>query len=475
MRRGRVLAAALAVVGVVGVAAAFAATVRVSWGYAIEVSGSAALNTGGSAMTNSVACASAGRCDAGGTYQDGSGHNQAFVVSEKNAEWGRAIEVPGTAALNTGGSAQVAAVSCATAGNCAAVGNYEDVAAHQQALVVNEANGIWGSAIEVPGTAALNTGGDARVSSVSCTGTGNCAAAGSYLDGSGFYQVFVVTETSGVWHTAIEVPGTAALNASGDARIYGNGVSCASAGNCEVGGSYRDGSGHHQAFVVSETSGVWHTAIEVPGTAVRNAGGDASVSSVSCATVGNCAAGGSYKDGAGRNQAFVVSETSGVWHTAIEVPGTATLNAGGIAKVSSVSCVTAGNCAAGGSYRDGSGHFQAFVASETSGVWHTAIEVPGTAVRNAGGNASVSSISCATAGNCAAGGYYRDGSGHYQVFVGGESNGVWGTARELPGTAALNLGDAILESVSCAKSGNCAVGGYYSEGGAVDQAFVTAP
>jgi len=31
---------------------------------------------------------------------------------------------------------------------------------------------------------------------------------------------------------------------------------------------------------------------------------------------------------------------------------------------------------------DSSVHFQAFVADQTNGTWHTAMEVPGTAVRN---------------------------------------------------------------------------------------------
>jgi hypothetical protein len=31
---------------------------------------------------NSLSCPSAGNCSAGGTYLDGSGHQQAFVVSE---------------------------------------------------------------------------------------------------------------------------------------------------------------------------------------------------------------------------------------------------------------------------------------------------------------------------------------------------------------------------------------------------------
>jgi len=40
---------------------------------------------------------------------------------------------------------------------------------------------------------------------------------------------------------------------------------------------------------------------------------------------------------------------------------------------------------------------------------------PGTATLNKGGNAHVQSVSCASAGNCGAGGYYTDASGHHQV------------------------------------------------------------
>src|SRR6266704_2102001 len=70
---------------------------------------------------------------------------------------------------------------------------------------------------------------------------------------------------------------------------------------------------------------------------------------------------------------------AGTWGTAIEVPGLASLNQGGQAEVRSVSCGAAGNCAAGGFYRDGSGHAQAFVVDVRTGKWRTAIEVPGSA------------------------------------------------------------------------------------------------
>jgi hypothetical protein len=119
--------------------------------------------------------------------------------------WGGAVEVPGLGALNKGAEAGVQSVSCASAGICAAGGFYRDASGHLQAFVVSERHGVWGRAIEVPGSGALNKGGDARVSSVSCAPAGSCAAGGFYTDASRNLQAFLVTERHGVWGRAIEV------------------------------------------------------------------------------------------------------------------------------------------------------------------------------------------------------------------------------------------------------------------------------
>ena len=99
--------------------------------------------------------------------------------------WGKAHLVPGLGALNTGHGAGVNQVSCASPGNCAAVGVYTDAARHQQVFVANEKNGTWNNALEVPGLAALNKGGGAEASGVSCASAGNCAAGGFFRGAHG--------------------------------------------------------------------------------------------------------------------------------------------------------------------------------------------------------------------------------------------------------------------------------------------------
>ena len=196
-------------------------------------------------------------------------------------------------------------------------------------------------------------------------------------------------------------------------------MSCASAGNCAAGGSYRTATVMARGSWSAERHGVWGRAIEVPGLGALNKVGGAGVLSVSCASAGNCAAGGSYEDSYGHSQFFVVSQRHGRWGTAIEVPGLAALNKGGYAGITPVSCGSAGNCAAGGYYFDRRGLLQGFVVSQRHGRWGTAIEVPGLGALNKGMIAEVLSVSCASAGNCAAGGYYAVPTDTVQGFVAG--------------------------------------------------------
>ena len=468
-RRGVVVfVAGAAVLLGTGCAQAAAARAAGSWGRANEVPSLGALNKGGNADISSVSCASPGNCSAGGYYTDGGGHQQGFVVSEQNGRWGKAIEVPGLGELNKGRNAQVLSVSCAAPGNCAAGGYYGNRsrflnAGYGRGFVVSERNGRWGKAIEVPGLAAL--GGSSAVTSVSCGAAGNCAAVGFYASG---LQGFVAVERNGVWGKAIEVPGLAALNKYGQAQVWS--VSCASAGSCAAGGSYEDSSGFH-GFVAVERNGRWGKAVEVPGLAALNKGEYAVVGSVGCGSAGSCAAGGSYWDRHDHYQGFVADERNGVWGKAIEVPGLAALNKGGNAEVTSVSCGSAGECAAGGSYWHRRNHYQGFVAVEKNGVWGKAIEVPGLAALNKGRSASVSSVSCPPAGSCAAGGYYTDG-GNTHGFVAVRRNGRWGKAIKVPGLAALNNGDAYVNSVSCPSAGGCAAGGSYTDRRHHAQGFV---
>jgi hypothetical protein len=372
------------------------------WSAAVAVPGLAALNTGGGADVLSASCSSAGNCAAGGYYSYSVAffRTDAFVVTEHGGTWGKAVALPT-------GDGYVDAVSCPSTGNCLAGGSTgADYTSNHQAFFVEEHAGRWGHLKTVPGLRNIKHV-YSWISSVSCPSAGNCGVGGIYEDRSGHQQAFVADERNGVWGTAIEVPGLADLNVGGSAAI--NSVSCGSVGDCAVGGYYTDGSNQDQGFVASEQDGSWGTATQVPGLAARTSGGSTYVNAVSCDSGGDCAAGGHYTNTSGLNQGFVASEQNGVWGTAIPVPGLATLNKPGkITGVLTVSCASAGNCAAGGFYYDRDGNRQGFVASEAGGTWGHARAVRGLATLNSGGFAEVVSVSCGSPGACAGGGYYKD-------------------------------------------------------------------
>ncbi len=391
--------------------------------------------------------------------------------------WGNAREVPGTAALNVGGDAAVSSISCTSPGNCAAGGYFGNDALSpgaSTAFVVSERGGRWTRALALPGASRLSSTGS-EIGTVSCSADGNCTAGGSYADSSGQSQAMLITERHGRWAMAFEVPGTAALNGGGDAQV--SSVSCASAGNCAADGFYLTGTGTDaQPFVASEVGGRWRPAQSVRGMDRLNTGRHARASSVSCSSAGDCAAGGFYT-ARGRRQAFVATERSGRWGTAIEVPGTATMNVGGDANVDSVSCPSPGNCGASGYYKASvyngtTAKWQAFAVSERNGQWSRAVPLlRAAAVFDNVPGAAGESVSCTSAGSCAVGGAYGNRSLSIQAFVASQRRGRWSKAVEVPGTAALNHGHAAeVFSVSCVSAGNCSAGGYYTWGGR--QAFV---
>ena len=98
-------------------------------------------------------------------------------------------------------------------------------------------------------------------------------------------------------------------------------VDCPSAGNCSAGGPYAPGSNNHsagrEAFLVSEKHGVWGQARKIAGLAKLNTGGgdggpDAGFGQISCSSAGNCLAAGSY-DGKKGTEPFTVTEQHGTW------------------------------------------------------------------------------------------------------------------------------------------------------------------
>ncbi len=398
-----------------------AATARIRWGRAEPVPGLGALNKGYKASVRALSCWGAGDCAAGGIYTDANGHVQAFVALERKDRWGAAIEVPGTAVLNRGGNAQVINISCARAGACAAVGTYTAKAGTQRWFTAGERGGRWSKAVPVPVPALAA----AAISTVWCAPGGLCAAGGSFTDTAGTTQAWVMTQTRGRWHAALEVPGITKLNVpAGGADV--DAIACSSAGDCAAGGGYR-------------------FATSVPST---------------------------YAPGAGTS-AFVVTEKAGKWGAAEQVPGIMAINLGWEAGVSVLSCSSAGNCAAAGGYLpqpygpDPPVYCdpydptcpKVFAVSERHGVWEHA---------QATWLNFLGALTCVPAGDCVLGGQYNTNNTYPSVVA--DTNGTWGPMLTLSGVSGNNCDCwvATVAALSCSSAGYCAAGGLSG----LDSAFV---
>ena len=441
---------------------------------AFDVPGLVALNSNGDAVVDHVSCPSTGNCSAAGYFDDVDDGYGSYVVTQVDGVWGDALPIPGLAALNVEGNSEVGGLSCTSAGTCSAGGYYEDASFANQGFVVSQVDGVWGTATPVPGLEALNTDGDAEVRALSCGAPGECVAVGDFDDLVDGDQAFGATQADGVWGTATEVPGLAVLNVGGQAGLEV--VACTSAGNCVAAGGYSDGAFNRHGFVVSMVDGVWGTAAEVPGLSALDTEGRASIDSLSCSATGSCSIGGYYGDVDG-DQGFVVSQVDGVWGSAIAVPGLKSLNVDGDAGVDSVSCSSPGYCSAVGYYGDAAGDDQGFVVSQVGGVWGTATVVPGLEALNTDGDAEVESVECISPGNCVAGGYYDVVDVGWFPFSTVQTEGTWGDAMRIPGTPTLagDTNDAELHSISCTSDGTCVGGGYYTSAfdpDSLDQAYL---
>jgi hypothetical protein len=389
-----------------------------------------------------VTCTSPGDCVAVGVYLDGNGSDdrQAMVATETNGTWARPTGIPSLPSGAATGAGQQGAfldgLTCASAGDCTAVGGYTDTTGSGQAMVVTETNGVWAAATKLTLPSGYNTTADdqsAYLSAVTCTGPGNCIAVGSYIDSSGSddQQGMIATETSGTWASAkLTLPGDAGPGSDVDHADL-NTVSCSGAGDCVAGGDYLDSNGaeDYQAMLVKDTSGTWTaTKFALPMGALTIASDQsAALNAITCTSAGNCVGVGYYEDAVTPHndyQAMVASETNGTWAqpTEVTLPANHTTNGNQDAYLTSVACTAPGDCVAVGSYYDNNGTFdgQPMYLTQTAGVWTSATEasLPTDALTSPGNqDGEFRSVACTSLGRCVAVGNYSNLLDEYQSMI----------------------------------------------------------
>jgi hypothetical protein len=196
---------------------------------------------------------------------------------------------------------------------------------------------------------------------------------------------------------------------------------------------------------------------------------------LSCVSAGNCVAGGAYENSAGDNVALIATESKGTWGkpTTLLMPNG---SANASPTIYGLSCGAANNCVAVGSYQDSAGDVEGFVDDEVNAKWQEAseVELPANAL-GTGQDALARSIDCSSKGNCAVVGIYLDNaaSPNSQGFDVNEIGGTWQRAKVIAFATKPNANPFVsMNQVECSSKGNCTAVGSFIDVNGVGQGLI---
>lgn len=364
----------------------------------------------------SVSCVWPRRCTAVGVYTDIPFNTRGLLLNQSSGSWATGLDAP--LPLDAHASypgVQLGSVSCPSPGDCTAVGRYSDSSGKGQGLLVSRRPMVWPPVLEAPLPGDAYADPSADLGSVSCASAGNCTAVGHYLDGSYHTQALLLSQAAGSWGAGVKavLPQDAGTDPYAGARS----VSCASAGSCVAVGRYQDTSNRAQGLLLNQVAGSWSPGVKAPVPADAAPYPAAALYSVSCPSAGSCTAVGSYTDSSSRQQGLLLQQSSWSWSTATRAPLPADAGTTPNVDINSVSCPSAGNCTAVGHYLDGSYHYQGLLLSQSAGSWSAGVKAPLPADARKDPDVTIEAVSCATAGRCAAVGRYSDTGGHLQGLL----------------------------------------------------------
>jgi hypothetical protein len=419
----------------------------------------------------SVACETAGSCVAVGRYSDSSGNGDALILSGVPGSWtAAAAPLPPDAAPDP--NAQLTEVTCPTPSTCIAVGNYDTTSNQSAGLLLVESAGSW-TASEAP--LPPGASGGVSISALSCASATLCLAGGRYTDSGSDSQGLLLSYAGGSpsgW-SAVQAPIPPGAAANPEASITS--VSCPTASSCVAVGSYENTSNIPLGLLLSGNGSPmsWSASPAPEPAGVNSSYPEISLQAVACSAPTACTSVGSYYDTSYYEQPLLLSESSNGSWSAARAPLPAGAGSDPDSFLDAVSCPASGSCVAGGSYYDPSWNEHAVLLTESGATWSAAQAPlpPGAA----GSAASIDSISCSSAGTCAAAGQYLDGSGNHQGLLLADVQGSWSAASApLPGATS---GDpsVTLPQVACVTGGYCIGAGEYTDpNGGVDPLFEVA-
>jgi hypothetical protein len=384
---------------------------------------------------------------------------QPLLLVETNGTWADASTTFPADAI-AGSEYQLNGVSCPSDNNCTAVGTYAN-AVGTEALIINEVNGVWTAVNPTPLPAGAGPSGAFGESlfNVSCASPGNCAAVGYYYDQSlSAYGLLLDTSVNGTWtNQVVTLPGDAVPGY--DYELYA--VSCPVAGACVAGGNY-DTTDGMTALVASQSGSTWTTsAAPLPSDAINDNTPGSTIKAVHCVAAGSCTVVGSYETASQITLPLIDVFSGGTWSNVIApTPSDMVPNVDN--QYYDVSCSTATNCLAIGGYYNSSGELP-MLGVETNGVWsQQPVTLPAGSGPAPGGleGSELYAATCTQQGECQMFGYsYQTTQGqNYPIVASGNIVGI-----ATPPTAVVAVagdGQATISWSAPTNTGSSPITGY---------------
>jgi hypothetical protein len=212
---------------------------------------------------DSVVCVTSGPCVADGSYIDRSGGREAMVAEEEGGVWRPASQIaaPSNAAVNPNIGFGGISIACVASGSCVITADYTDNSGDQEAMVADETGGVWGPASEIPPPANAATNPEIALGGPACTASGACVLVGEYRDAGGDTEAMVAEEAGGLWGQAREV--AAPANAKNNPDIVFGEVQCPAVGSCLAFGEYTNRAGATRDMEVAGITAPENTAAPI--------------------------------------------------------------------------------------------------------------------------------------------------------------------------------------------------------------------
>jgi hypothetical protein len=386
----------------------------------------------------SVSCASTSMCTAVGEYTNSS--NVISTLSEvfNGSKW----EVKPTYTPSGAERSKLYGVSCGSVEACVAVGEYK--AANGEVLTLAERwNGKeWGTQSSYAPTSAKYS----ELWSVSCISATVCMAGGDYDSSTG--TLFSLDESYRMGATAWL--GEPPSNPEEDRESQLAGISCRVSIECVSVGRYMTSTGEILALAEHKSGESWSMeAMPRPAESTGNA-----LRSVSCVSVGECFAVGWYEKS---HKRYTLGER---WaHNQWEAQTTANPSEAKESELQSVSCASASECVAVGSYENTAGKWFALAERWNGSAWEDLSPLSPSEAKAS----ELYGVSCPSNGECVTAGSYENTAGKWFALAEVWSGSKWELQSAATPTGALS---SELRSISCTTATTCeAVGGYLSSSG----------